>query len=87
MGDMKQVPYRGPTNIRRHRTNFGRHGDLAPGICVPLLRHEDCKCVSGLQKFKHCELKWMKLTHVNVCIIRRFVHQVVTSEASPRVAT
>jgi hypothetical protein len=25
-----------PTNIRRRRTNFSRHGDLAPGIYAPL---------------------------------------------------
>jgi hypothetical protein len=27
---------RGPTNIRRYRTNFSRRGDLAPRICAPL---------------------------------------------------
>jgi hypothetical protein len=31
---MKQVPYWVPTNIRRHRTKFSRHGDLATGICA-----------------------------------------------------
>ena len=30
-GDIKQVP----TNIRRHRTDFSRHGDRATGICTP----------------------------------------------------
>jgi hypothetical protein len=33
---MKQVPYSGSTNIRRHRTKFSRHGYLTPGICAPL---------------------------------------------------
>jgi hypothetical protein len=35
-GDMKRVPYSGPTNIRFHCTNSRRQGDLAQGICVPL---------------------------------------------------
>jgi hypothetical protein len=35
-GDMKQVPHRGPTNIRRHRIKYSRHGDLATGICATL---------------------------------------------------
>jgi hypothetical protein len=34
---MKQVPYRGPTNIGRHRKEFSRHGDQLPGICGPLV--------------------------------------------------
>jgi hypothetical protein len=29
--------HRGLTNIRRHRKKFSRHGDLASGICVPLV--------------------------------------------------
>ena len=33
---MKQVPCRGPTNIRRYGTKLGRHGELAPGICEKL---------------------------------------------------
>ena len=28
--DLKQFPYCGPTNIRRHRTKFSHQGDLAP---------------------------------------------------------
>jgi len=28
-GDMKQVPYQEPTNIRCHYTKFSRYGDLA----------------------------------------------------------
>lgn len=32
----KQVPCRRPTNIKQHRTKFGRHGDLAPGLWAPL---------------------------------------------------
>ena len=27
--DTKQVPYLGPTNVRRHRTEFGDPGDVA----------------------------------------------------------
>jgi hypothetical protein len=34
---MKQVPYLTPTSINRHRIKFGRPGDLAAAICVPLL--------------------------------------------------
>ena len=34
---MKQVPFVGPTNIRRHLTKFSRRGGLAPGICASLL--------------------------------------------------
>jgi len=26
-GDMRQVPYEGPKNIMRHRTEFSSHGD------------------------------------------------------------
>jgi hypothetical protein len=35
MGDTKQELSWGPTDIRRHRTNFSRPGDLAPRICTP----------------------------------------------------
>ena len=33
----KKQFHTGPTNIKRHCTKFSRHGDLAPGICAPLL--------------------------------------------------
>jgi hypothetical protein len=36
-GDIKQVPYCVPTDIRCHRAKFSDHGDLALGICAPLL--------------------------------------------------
>jgi hypothetical protein len=36
MGNMRQVPYSGPTNIKRHRIKFRRQDDLAPGICARL---------------------------------------------------
>ena len=35
-GDVKQLPYWGPVNIRPHRTKFSLSGDLASGICAPL---------------------------------------------------
>lgn len=35
-GDMKQVPYWGPQNIRNHLSKFSRPGHLTPGICVLL---------------------------------------------------
>jgi len=38
-GNMKQAPYWGYTDIRRHRAKCSGHGDLAPGICAPL--HND----------------------------------------------
>jgi len=31
-GNMKQLPFLKPTNIRRHRAKFGCHSGLAPGI-------------------------------------------------------
>jgi hypothetical protein len=34
--DMKQVTYRGATNIRHHHTRFDSHGDLASLIYTPL---------------------------------------------------
>ena len=34
--DMNQVPYCGPTNIWRNRTEVSSLDDLAPGICTPL---------------------------------------------------
>jgi len=34
--DIEKIPYWAPTNIRRHRTKFSRHGALAPGIRIPL---------------------------------------------------
>jgi len=37
VGDMEQVPNWWPTNISHHNTKFSGHGDLAPGICTPLL--------------------------------------------------
>jgi len=37
MGDMKQVPYREPINIRHQSTKFSLSGDLAPVICAPLI--------------------------------------------------
>jgi len=36
-GDMKKISYRGPTNIRCHRTKFSRLSDVAPGIYAPLV--------------------------------------------------
>jgi hypothetical protein len=36
MGDMQQLPYWVPTNIRGHRTQFSLSRDQAPGICAPL---------------------------------------------------
>jgi hypothetical protein len=36
LGDIKQVPYWGPTNVRRHRTKFNSLGDLSLGICAPV---------------------------------------------------
>jgi hypothetical protein len=36
MGAMKQVQYWGAINIRRHRINVRRNGDLAPGISARL---------------------------------------------------
>lgn len=33
----KKQFHTGPTNIRRHRPKFSRHGNLAAGICAPLL--------------------------------------------------
>jgi len=36
-GDIKIVLYWGPTNIRRRRTKFERHGDLSPRLCSPLV--------------------------------------------------
>jgi hypothetical protein len=35
--DMNKFPYLGPANIRRHLTEFSRHGDLTLGICAPLM--------------------------------------------------
>jgi hypothetical protein len=32
-----QRPYQGPINIKHNGTKSGRHGDLAPEICVPLV--------------------------------------------------
>jgi hypothetical protein len=37
MGDIKQVPQGGPTNISRHRSTCSHVGDLAPGICATLV--------------------------------------------------
>jgi hypothetical protein len=33
---MKQIPYWGSTGIRHHSKMYGRHSNLAPGICAPL---------------------------------------------------
>jgi len=35
-GDMKQVPYCGPTNIRHHSTKFCCHRTPVPGNCALL---------------------------------------------------
>jgi hypothetical protein len=35
-GDMKQIPYWEPHNIRHHRTKLSLPGDVASGICAPL---------------------------------------------------
>jgi hypothetical protein len=40
-----------PANIRRHRTNFGRTGDLAHGICAPLMLHNIRKSTNS---FRSC---------------------------------
>jgi len=35
-----------PQTLTRHRTKFSRHGDLAPGICAPLVESTFiCRCV------------------------------------------
>ena len=34
---MKQISFRGPTNISRRLTKFSWPGDLVPGICAPLV--------------------------------------------------
>jgi hypothetical protein len=34
---MKEFPYCGSTVINRHRIKFSRHGDLAAGVCAPLV--------------------------------------------------
>ena len=36
-GEMKQVSYWGPKGMKRHDRKFGRHGELAPGVCSLLL--------------------------------------------------
>lgn len=36
-GEMKQVPYRGTTDISRDCQKFSRLGDLVFGICAPLM--------------------------------------------------
>ena len=39
-GDMRQVPYKGPTNIRHHHKKFSHSGDLAPkDLCAPFVHH------------------------------------------------
>jgi len=38
-GDMTQVPYCAPTNMRRHSTKFTRPGDLVPGMFATALKH------------------------------------------------
>jgi len=35
--DMNQISYRGPTNVRYHRTKFSRLSDVAPGIYALLV--------------------------------------------------
>ena len=37
-GETRQVPYRGPTNVRPHRTKFSRHGNLPLAILHPCFR-------------------------------------------------
>lgn len=40
-GDMKQAPYRGPTNIRRHRKPFSHHWPVARDFCTAALFTEN----------------------------------------------
>jgi len=42
IGEMREVPYWGPTNIRYHDTRFILHGELAPRICALLLQPNSC---------------------------------------------
>jgi hypothetical protein len=44
-GDIQQVSYGGPTNIRRRRTKFSHHGNQAPAIYAPLPKHLEIICV------------------------------------------
>lgn len=37
-GDMKQVLYRGPTNVRLHRRQISYPDSLTPGIYAPMMR-------------------------------------------------
>jgi len=48
MGDMKQVPYWGPTKMRCNHTEFCHHSELAPGICAPL---------------EHSNSRWQEFLH------------------------
>ena len=45
-GTLKQVLYRGPTNIRHHCTKFRGHGDLGHGKCVPLYLYKTIEVVN-----------------------------------------
>ena len=47
-GDMKHVPYRGPTNVRRHRKPFSRHCDLSPGIFALPLNRRKLENIAGI---------------------------------------
>jgi len=66
---MKSVPYRRPIDTMRHRTQFSRHGNLAPGICATLritMRH------IYLFRLSLCScLVWRRMKWKVLCSARR----------------
>jgi hypothetical protein len=42
--DMKQFPYSGPVNIRRHGTKFSRRDDMVPKVCASLIYMSSRQC-------------------------------------------
>jgi hypothetical protein len=65
-GNMKQVPYFGPTNIRHHHTKFSCRGSVAPMVCAPLLYTFYCKRVT-LKLFTYPNFPTNFRVFTNIC--------------------
>jgi hypothetical protein len=67
--DMRQVTYRIPTNIRRHRKKFRRYGELAPGILnlhsilIYYQRHTTCTLGCVVKQHQKAESRFQNSSY------------------------
>jgi hypothetical protein len=63
-GDIEQVPYWGPTNIRQRRKKFSRYDDMAPGICASLNKY-----MEQFKNFLSHDFKYVQITILQTLLL------------------